>query len=123
METDEIIVIDSDSDSDISFKSSNSFDNVNGSDEQLEKTIQCPRCVRMFCVANGIILKACSHSICKECIIDYFFKNHKLEMICEFKTCGTKISEKEMRSVLNEVGMAVLDESVILRSNQSDGYL
>lgn len=79
-----------------------------------ETTFQCPRCLRMSSGENGIILNICKHSICKECIVDHFFKNQKYRMNCEFKTnertvCGHDISEKEIRAVLNEIGLDGLD--------------
>lgn len=76
-----------------------------------QSELDCPRCSRTFLIQNGIVLKNCKHSICKECIIDHFFKNQKYQMICEFRindqtVCGCGIYESEIRLVLSEVGLA-----------------
>lgn len=112
MELDEIIVLDSDSDSDQSFKPCNAVD------RKSQKTIFCPSCSRMYSAENGVILKKCNHALCKECIVDNFFKNQKYQMKCEFKTndrtvCGHTVSENEIRSVLNEIGLNGLDETIV----------
>ncbi len=128
MEVDEIIIISesdesqehiSASDSDVSFKSLDGFET--GALARSQETIfQCPRCSRMFSDENGIVLKACKHWMCKECVIDYYFKNQKFAMTCEYKSnvgvCGKNISENEIRSVLNEVGMNQLDETIVRHS-------
>lgn len=86
-----------------------------------EKTeLDCPRCSRMFFNENGIILKNCNHPICKECIIDHFFKNEKQQMKCEFRNndqsmCGSDIYEREIRLVLSEVGLS----EPIVRTNHN----
>lgn len=112
MEMDEIIVL---SDSDDSFES---VDSEPWNTATQSRIIDCPRCFRSFSEENGIILKICKHSVCKECIIDHFFKNRKHQMKCEFKidngsVCGNNISENEIRSVLNEVGLNDADETIV----------
>lgn len=86
---------------------------INVGDELVESQnseFHCPRCARTFEIQNGINLKSCNHAICKECIIDHFFKTQKSQMKCEFQAddhsvCGKGIDESEVRSVLNEVGL------------------
>lgn len=104
------------SDSDESFRSLDS----DPEDQIMKSEVlnHCPRCLRMFSKENGIIVKSCNHSLCKECIIDNFFKNQKYQMKCEFKTneetvCGNAISQNEICSVLNEVGLNGLNETIV----------
>lgn len=116
METEIILLSDSSEDSSIEIaKSSRRVAPKRASNTKKS----CPRCQRMFCGTNGIISKACKHFVCKECIIDYYFKNQNFKMICQYKgrgrtdLCGSNLSETEVRSVLDEVGMNQLDETIV----------
>lgn len=114
METDKNIVFASSSDLHEKVVSGNS--NSDASDMSQNNKTTCPSCKRMFCKTNGIVLKACQHFVCKECIIDCYFKNQK--MTCRFQpadgvdSCGCNFSESEVRSVLKEIGINQLDETI-----------
>lgn len=82
------------------------------------KKITCPSCKRMLPKTSGIISKKCQHFVCKECIIDYYFKNQNFGMMCQFKaaggtdSCGINFSETEFRSVLSDIEINQLDETI-----------
>lgn len=77
----------------------------------------CPSCSRTFSGENEIILKKCKHRMCKECIVDFYFKNRNFQMTCDHKNaavvCGAEIEESEIREVLSEVGLSNLDDTIV----------
>lgn len=70
------------------------------------KNFECPICFTVYVdEGDGIILRSCFHTFCKECLINAVESSENVEILCPFvddnsNQCTEIIEQREIRDVV-----------------------
>ncbi|XP_007906862.1 ranBP-type and C3HC4-type zinc finger-containing protein 1 [Callorhinchus milii] len=85
----------------------------------------CPVCFMTLASGEGVTLRECLHSFCKECLKGTILNSGDADVTCPFMddqySCDKKILEREIKSLLtDEEYRGYLDKSLAIAENRSE---
>ncbi|KAJ0023432.1 hypothetical protein NQD34_003331 [Periophthalmus magnuspinnatus] len=67
-----------------------------------QEEVDCPVCFTPLQPLEGIVLRECLHTFCKECLIGTIVNSQDAEVSCADTTCDSKLLDREIKALLTE---------------------
>ncbi|CAK1550078.1 unnamed protein product [Leptosia nina] len=65
------------------------------------ENLECPICMEVCATGNGVVLRECLHSFCKECVCDVVRHCEEATVYCPAIGCSGVLQDREIRALLS----------------------
>ncbi|KAJ0068308.1 hypothetical protein NL108_004668, partial [Boleophthalmus pectinirostris] len=67
-----------------------------------QEEVDCPICFTTLEPEEGVVLRECLHTFCKECLVGTIVNSQDAEVACADTTCDSKLLDREIKALLTE---------------------
>ncbi|CAL9704979.1 unnamed protein product [Knipowitschia caucasica] len=64
--------------------------------------VDCPICFTPLAPSEGVVLRECLHTFCRECLIGTIVNSQDAEVACADTTCESKLLDREIKALLTD---------------------
>lgn len=67
-----------------------------------QEDVDCPICFTPLAPSEGVVLRECLHTFCRECLKGTIVNSQDAEVACADTTCDCKLLDREIKALLSE---------------------
>ncbi|KAK7877836.1 hypothetical protein WMY93_031508 [Mugilogobius chulae] len=67
--------------------------------------VDCPVCFTPLAPSEGVVLRECLHTFCRDCLVGTIVNSQDAEVACPDTTCDSKLLDREIKALLTEEEM------------------
>ncbi|XP_072308693.1 ranBP-type and C3HC4-type zinc finger-containing protein 1 [Eucyclogobius newberryi] len=67
-----------------------------------QEEVDCPICITPLPPLEGVVLRECLHTFCRECLVGTIVNSQDAEVACADTSCDSKLLDREIKALLTE---------------------